>query len=369
MIAELDLQTKNEQNLSALSLLNKRRRNKPRNPSISPEPRPQRTPPKKLLRSSSKLNRSAHRSGTKKNNRINSVRRGTSSSRGKRAYIRRKPLIPLKPLENKPKQPTDLSMIVKKRMLVTLQDFEHAIAELATRHATAGDEDTLIELVDFLPEIKQNMNQFPADQLLGSKILKYLQYLLTKTTPLQQHISMKINETMAMLFDRVRSHLCNCEDIEVLARLQQRSPSLPTTICSEQEVKMMNETCLQASSSGSDEENTSSGESRQNGQNEIKNPQLRKKICQKMAKMLEETYTLGREETQTSALRIEALVRDFDPFMGDDYKGRIYLLMKSLKAKCWSKEEVLNPNKGLLKERVKSQETGTNGCEEASISG
>lgn len=64
------------------------------------------------------------------------------------------------------------------------------------------------------------------------------------------------------------------------------------------------------------------------------NQGLRRKICQKMAKMIQEKYEVERDTSQLLSVKIEGYLREADPAMSEDYKTKVYILMKILKVCC-----------------------------------
>jgi hypothetical protein len=86
------------------------------------------------------------------------------------------------------------------------------------------------------------------------------------------------------------------------------------------------------------------------------NPILRKKICQKMAKTLSEKYGFSKESGQTVAIRIEGLLRTFDPDMGEEYKAKVYVLMKLLKYCMISKHDLSHGGQKVIVDALTSEE-------------
>lgn len=69
----------------------------------------------------------------------------------------------------------------------------------------------------------------------------------------------------------------------------------------------------------------------------VMNPNLRKKICVKMSKIMQEKYGLTREAAQTLTLKVENRIRSVNSDMGSDYKNKILIVLKLLK---FSKDEI-----------------------------
>ena len=63
------------------------------------------------------------------------------------------------------------------------------------------------------------------------------------------------------------------------------------------------------------------------------NPNLRKKICVKMSKIMQEKYGLTREAAQALTLKVENRIRAVNSDMGSDYKNKILVVLKLLKVK------------------------------------
>lgn len=58
---------------------------------------------------------------------------------------------------------------------------------------------------------------------------------------------------------------------------------------------------------------------------------LRKKICLKMAKLIQDKNSAGKEEAQKITVELETKIREFDPEMGSDYRAKIMIILKLLK--------------------------------------
>ena len=65
--------------------------------------------------------------------------------------------------------------------------------------------------------------------------------------------------------------------------------------------------------------------------NDIKKPNLRKKLCMKVAKYLEETYNLKQEVAREKAVTIEQRIRGSSPNMELEYRERAILITKILR--------------------------------------
>lgn len=63
----------------------------------------------------------------------------------------------------------------------------------------------------------------------------------------------------------------------------------------------------------------------------VMNPNLRKKICVKMSKIMQEKYGLTREAAQALTLKVENRIRSVNSDMGSDYKNKILVVLKLLK--------------------------------------
>ena len=63
----------------------------------------------------------------------------------------------------------------------------------------------------------------------------------------------------------------------------------------------------------------------------IENKQLRKKICHKMSKILQEKYGMEKSKSQDITLRVELKIRNSHPDMKDVYKEKIRILLKLMK--------------------------------------
>ena len=65
--------------------------------------------------------------------------------------------------------------------------------------------------------------------------------------------------------------------------------------------------------------------------NTIKKPNLRKKICLKLAKILQNVYMLEKTSSQKLSLTIESKIRTEFPLMNLDYKSNIKTIFHILK--------------------------------------
>jgi len=63
----------------------------------------------------------------------------------------------------------------------------------------------------------------------------------------------------------------------------------------------------------------------------VVNPMLRKKICLKMCKILQEKYLLEKDTAQKLTMRIETAIRQASPDMQSDYKDKVLHILKALK--------------------------------------
>jgi len=63
----------------------------------------------------------------------------------------------------------------------------------------------------------------------------------------------------------------------------------------------------------------------------VVNPTLRKKICLKMCKILQEKYLLEKDVAQKLTMRIETAIRQASPDMQSDYKDKVLIILKTLK--------------------------------------
>jgi len=63
----------------------------------------------------------------------------------------------------------------------------------------------------------------------------------------------------------------------------------------------------------------------------VVNPSLRKKICLKMCKILQEKYSLEKEMAQKLTMRIETAIRLASPDMQSDYKDKVLIMLKTLR--------------------------------------
>ena len=74
----------------------------------------------------------------------------------------------------------------------------------------------------------------------------------------------------------------------------------------------------------------------------VSNPGLRKKICLKMSKILQEKYGLSKDAAQEITLRTESKIRHINPDMQTEYKDKVLTILKLLKV------ELLMPFTSLL---------------------
>lgn len=68
-----------------------------------------------------------------------------------------------------------------------------------------------------------------------------------------------------------------------------------------------------------------------NDQYRIENKQMRKKICHKMAQLLQEKHGVEKLKAQEITLQIEVKIRNLHPDMKEDYKEKIRILLKLIK--------------------------------------
>lgn len=68
-----------------------------------------------------------------------------------------------------------------------------------------------------------------------------------------------------------------------------------------------------------------------NNTNLIAKPNLRKKICLKLAKNLQNIYSVEKNGSQKLSLTIESKIRNQFPLMNLEYKGEIKLIFQLLK--------------------------------------
>lgn len=59
--------------------------------------------------------------------------------------------------------------------------------------------------------------------------------------------------------------------------------------------------------------------------------QLRKRICLKMAKMIQDKTNISKDEAQKLTIELESRVRSYDPNMGSDYRSKIMVILKLVK--------------------------------------
>lgn len=63
----------------------------------------------------------------------------------------------------------------------------------------------------------------------------------------------------------------------------------------------------------------------------VVNPSLRKKICLKMSKILQEKYNMEKDVAQELTLKVEAKIRHVNPDMQAEYKDKVLVVLKLLK--------------------------------------
>jgi len=87
----------------------------------------------------------------------------------------------------------------------------------------------------------------------------------------------------------------------------------------------------------------------------VMNPNLRKKICLKMCKILQEKYRLEKDTAQELTLRIEHRIRLASPDMQAEYKEKVLVILKLLKFALLNVEDFTNEYNvdfNALKERL-----------------
>ena len=65
--------------------------------------------------------------------------------------------------------------------------------------------------------------------------------------------------------------------------------------------------------------------------NIIENPILRKKICVKMAKILQDKYLYDKEKAQNMTLKLELKIRNENPDMKKEYRNKVFVILKLIK--------------------------------------
>jgi len=91
---------------------------------------------------------------------------------------------------------------------------------------------------------------------------------------------------------------------------------------------------------------------------EVVNPVMRKKICVKMAKIIQDKHKeLSKENVQELTLKIENKIRNINPDMGQDYRDNVIIVLKLIKFSLLNLDDFLN-NSNIdfsdFKERVDS---------------
>lgn len=71
---------------------------------------------------------------------------------------------------------------------------------------------------------------------------------------------------------------------------------------------------------------------------------LRKKICLKMSKILQEKYNLEKNASQEMTLKIETKIRNINPDMQMEYRNKILVVLKLLKVSLFN----LNPEVNMI---------------------
>jgi len=67
------------------------------------------------------------------------------------------------------------------------------------------------------------------------------------------------------------------------------------------------------------------------GKDDVNNPSLRKKICFKMAKILQDKYNLEVKTARDLTIKIETKIRSINPDMKQEYRDKILIILRSLK--------------------------------------
>jgi len=88
---------------------------------------------------------------------------------------------------------------------------------------------------------------------------------------------------------------------------------------------------------------------------DVNNPNLRKKICFKMAKILQDKYNLEVKTARDLTIKIETKIRTINPDMKQEYRDKILIILRSLKMALINPDEFLkeaNLDFNLLKEKL-----------------
>lgn len=62
-----------------------------------------------------------------------------------------------------------------------------------------------------------------------------------------------------------------------------------------------------------------------------KNMKLRRRVCLKLAKKIENNFNIEKSKAQELTLKIENKIRVLNPYLDDEYKDKIIIVLKLIK--------------------------------------
>lgn len=62
-----------------------------------------------------------------------------------------------------------------------------------------------------------------------------------------------------------------------------------------------------------------------------KNMKLRRRVCLKLAKKIESNFNIEKSKAQELTLKIENKIRVLNPYLDDEYKDKIIIILKLIK--------------------------------------
>ncbi len=147
------------------------------------------------------------------------------------------------------------------------------------------------------------------------------------TMKFNEEIAMKFNGEITMKFNEEKPMKFNEEIGEITMKFNEEKPMKFNEEIEEISMKFNEEKPLKFNEENSKNSTSTSLKNLSgkflNEENPVKKPNLRKKICLKLARILKNVYLLERENSQKLALSIESKVRNEFLLMDSQYKSYI----------------------------------------------